>query len=86
MQNKIHFVDKDINVDPEARKELMKRKITGVPTFLIGDEAVVGIDKEKILKLVDHRLKECPTCHAKLRVPINKGNISITCPKCKNNI
>ncbi len=86
MQSKIHFVEKDINVDSEARKELIKRKITGVPTFLIGEDVVVGLDKSKILQLVDHRLIECPNCHAKLRVPINKAQISISCPKCKYKI
>jgi len=64
----------------------MKRKITGVPTILIGEDAVVGLDTEKILKLVDHRLVECPSCHTKLRAPINKGKIKVSCPKCKTII
>ncbi|WP_407389914.1 hypothetical protein [Carnobacterium jeotgali] len=25
----------------------------------------------------------CPTCHKKLRVPRNKGKITITCPHCR---
>jgi len=85
-QNRIHFIERDINVDSEARNELTRRKISGVPTFLIGDDVVVGLDKEKILKLVDHRIIECPECHTKLRVPINKEKISIICPKCKYKI
>ncbi len=47
---------------------------------------IVGLDKEKILNLVDHRVIECPECHTKLRVPINKGKIKISCPKCKKII
>ena len=31
-----------------------------------------------------HRYFKCPTCKQTLRVPKGKGNISITCPKCKN--
>ncbi|MBQ1275375.1 MAG: hypothetical protein U0L26_05045 [Cellulosilyticum sp.] len=31
-----------------------------------------------------HRYFKCPSCHQTLRVPKGKGNISITCPKCKN--
>lgn len=31
-----------------------------------------------------HRYFICPTCKQTLRVPKGKGNISITCPKCKN--
>lgn len=32
--------------------ELQKRNIGGVPTFFIGDEVIVGFDKERILQLV----------------------------------
>ena len=31
-----------------------------------------------------HRYFKCPSCKQTLRVPKGKGNISITCPKCKN--
>ena len=83
-QNRIHYVEKDINIDEEARSELARRNITGVPTFLIGDDVLVGLDKEKILRLVDHRLVACEKCHTKLRVPTKKGAIDVTCPKCKH--
>jgi glutaredoxin len=85
-QNKIKFIEKDINKDAAANNELVKRNIKGVPTIFIGDDVVVGLDKEKILKLVDHRIVECPECHTKLRVPINKGKLNVTCPKCKSKI
>lgn len=84
-QNRIHFVEKDINVDAQARAELTRRNIRGVPSFLIGDDMVVGLDKAKILELVDHRLSECEQCHTKLRVPIDKGPIKATCPQCKHS-
>ena len=85
-ENKIHYVERDINKDPEARKEMIRRKVTGVPTFLIGEDVVVGLDKEKVLKLVDHRVVECPQCGTKMRVPTNKGDMSIKCPNCKHEI
>lgn len=81
-QHKIYFVEKDINVDDQARSELIKRHISGVPTFLIGEDVVVGLDKAKILELVDHRVIECEECHTKMRVPLNKGTIKVTCPEC----
>lgn len=84
-QNHIRFVEKDINFDVEARNELARRNIKGVPTLFIGEDVVVGLDKEKILKLVDHRIVECPNCHTKLRVPTDKAT-NVRCPKCKNNI
>jgi glutaredoxin len=83
-RNKISFVEKDINVDEEARVELANRNIKGVPTFFIGDDVVIGFDKQKILDLVDHRVIECENCRARMRVPIDKGNLTVTCPKCKH--
>lgn len=81
-QHNIHFVEKDINVDAQARSELIRRNISGVPTFLIGEDVVVGLDKDKILQFVDHRVVECEECHTKMRVPLGKGQITVTCPKC----
>jgi len=81
-QNKIQFVQKDINVDVNAREELQRRNIIGVPTFLIGKDYVTGFDPTKILKLVDHRIVECRKCSTKMRFPINKGAIKIKCTQC----
>lgn len=81
-QNKIQFEQKDINVDVKAREELLRRNISGVPTFKIGKDFVTGFDPTKILKLVDHRLVECTKCPAKIRVPINKGTVKIKCTQC----
>lgn len=86
VQNHIQFIEKDINFDAKARNELARRNIQGVPTLFIGEDVVVGLDKEKILELVDHRVVECQNCHTKLRVPTNKGTINVRCPKCKTSI
>ncbi len=74
------------NVDTQARGELQRRNISGVPTFLIGEDVVVGLDKAKILKLVDHRVIQCEKCARKMRVPINKGTIKIKCPQCAHDL
>ena len=84
-QHKIHFVEKDINHDEQARAELIRRNVSGVPSFLIGDELIVGFDQARILQLVDHRVIECEKCQAKMRVPINKGTLQVTCPKCSHS-
>ena len=84
IQNKIHFIEKDVNVDPSARREMTSRNITGVPTFIIGNDVVVGFDKTRILELVDHRLVKCQNCSTTIRVPTNEGRISARCPKCKS--
>lgn len=83
-KNNIHYVEKNISLDHEAMQELQSRNIQGVPAFLIGEDMVVGLDQQKILKLVDHRVMKCQNCSQKLRVPVNKGKIDITCPKCSH--
>ena len=85
-QNKIHFIEKDVNTDPQARHELTSRNITGVPVFLIGNDVVIGLDRSKILQLVDHRLAHCPNCNTAVRVPTKAGKIHAKCPKCKTEI
>ncbi len=77
-------MEKDINLDEAARNELARKNISGVPAFFIGQDIVVGLDKEKILGLVDHRLVDCNKCGARLRLPIDKGILKVTCPKRKN--
>lgn len=74
----------DVSADQNAAREMMKRNIMGVPAFIIGDDVVVGLDRERILQLVDHRLTTCENCGQRLRVPTDKGPITATCPKCKN--
>jgi len=83
-RNQISFVEKDVSVDDQAQAELLKRNIRGVPTFSIGDDVVIGFDQRRILELVDHRVVECENCHTRLRVPIDKGSLKVTCPKCNN--
>lgn len=35
------------------------------------------------LKDREHRYYTCPKCHQSVRVPRGKGNIAITCPRCR---
>lgn len=84
-ENHIQFIEKDVNKDAQAQEEMARRNIRGVPTFIIGEDVVVGFDRAKILQLVDHRVVACPSCQAKLRVPTDKGKITVRCPKCKNS-
>lgn len=85
-QNKIHFIEKDVNSDPQARHEMTSRNITGVPVIIIGNDVVVGFDKTRILELVDHRLVQCTNCKTTIRVPTNEGRIHAKCPKCKSTL
>lgn len=31
-----------------------------------------------------HKYFKCPNCKSRLRVPRGRGNITVTCPRCKN--
>lgn len=47
---------------------------------------VVGKFNNWKLRMKDsrtHRIFRCPSCGQKIRVPRNKGKISIKCPKCR---
>ena len=79
------FIQKDINKDKSARAEFEARGFRGVPAFIIGDDVVVGLDKNKIDSLVDYKVLDCPSCKTRLRIPKAKGKLKINCPKCSNS-
>ncbi len=81
-QEGIPFEERDINEDRAAREDFLRRGLTGVPSFLIGDQVVVGLDKQKIRSLMDFSILPCQNCRKQLRIPKGKGKIRITCPEC----
>lgn len=48
----VAYEEKNVSLDPEARKFLMKNKILGVPAIYIDDELVMGFDQAKIDELL----------------------------------
>lgn len=48
----VEFIEKNVQNDPEARKELMQKGIMAVPVIKIDGELVVGFDKAKIDELL----------------------------------
>jgi glutaredoxin 3 len=78
----ISYEEKNISIDQAARSELMKRGLRGVPAFIIGNDVVVGLDKDKIEKLIDYTVTNCPKCASRLRIPKGKGTLTVTCPNC----
>lgn len=50
--NGIEFTEKNVSTDSEARKELMSKGYMGVPVIIIGEEEIVGFNKEKIDELL----------------------------------
>lgn len=44
----VEYVERNVQTDPEARKELMDMGHMGVPVIVIGEEEIVGFDKSKL--------------------------------------
>jgi len=86
LSNGIVFEEKYIDGDPVAKEEFVRRRMKVVPSFLIGDKIVTGLNKKKILSLLDYTVINCVKCNVKMRIPKDKGKIKITCPKCQNQI
>lgn len=80
----MRYEERNISIDTEARKELMKKGIRGVPAFIIGNDTVVGLDTNKIESLIDYFVITCPNCPTRLRIPKSKGKVVVTCPNCNN--
>ncbi|MDI6603433.1 MAG: Uxx-star family glutaredoxin-like (seleno)protein [Patescibacteria group bacterium] len=52
-KNNIKFVEIDVSQDKKAQEEMIEKSgQMGVPVIEIGDQIVVGFDKEKISKLL----------------------------------
>lgn len=47
------YTEKNVSIDAEARKELMKMGYMGVPVIIIDGNEMVGFDKEKISELLE---------------------------------
>jgi len=48
----IEYVEKNVQTDNNARKELMDMGHMGVPVVVIDGEEIVGFDKERIDQLI----------------------------------
>lgn len=49
----LEYTEKNVQKDSQARKELMEMGHMGVPVVIIGEEQIVGFDKNKIDLAVD---------------------------------
>lgn len=47
----IKYTEKNVSQDVDARKELISKKIRGVPYILVGEEAIEGFNRERLNEL-----------------------------------
>lgn len=71
-----------MSVDETAQQEMQRHNMQGVPSFLIGDEVIVGFNQQALLKHVDFKIFTCDKCKTKMRVPKDKGTILLKCKGC----
>ena len=51
-KNNIDYIEYNISNDKEARRELMRKGYMSVPLIIIGEQVVVGYDKEELSGLL----------------------------------
>jgi len=52
-ENNVEFEEKNVTTDTEARNELIEKGYRGVPVIIVGEEQIVGFDKERLTSLLD---------------------------------
>ncbi len=62
---------------------MAKHNMTGVPSFYIDGEVIVGFNQAALLKHIDFKIFTCEKCQTKMRVPMDKGTILLTCKGCE---
>ncbi len=78
----IPFELRDVGSSSLYREEFLKTGAQGVPTFVIGDDVIIGFNKDEILRKIDFFIDKCYSCKKKMMLPKNKGKIKATCPSC----
>lgn len=48
----VEFEERNVQNDPEARKELIQKGYMGVPVIVVGDEEIQGFDKQRLEELL----------------------------------
>ncbi|MBP2024649.1 glutaredoxin family protein [Peptoniphilus stercorisuis] len=52
-EKNVAFEEKNVQIDKEARTELMAKGYTGVPVIVVDEEEIVGFDKARLDSLLN---------------------------------
>lgn len=48
----VNYIEKNVQTDPAARRELIKMGFMGVPVIIVDGETIVGFDKNRLDQLL----------------------------------
>lgn len=51
-EKNVEFEERNVQNDPEARKELIQKGYMGVPVIIVGEEEIQGFDKDRLEELL----------------------------------
>ena len=51
-ENNIEYTELNVSENVEARKELMKKVYMSVPVIIVGEEEILGFDKDRIVQIL----------------------------------
>lgn len=51
-ENSINYEEKNVTSDENARNELIEKGYRGVPVIIVGQEEIVGFDKNRLTELL----------------------------------
>ncbi|KJS82228.1 MAG: Zn-finger containing protein [Peptococcaceae bacterium BICA1-8] len=82
----ISYIPLGICIYRMLSKNIAKRSMENYKFFMLISPLYSWFKKtqSRIKTLKTHRYFRCPNCKVTLRLPKGKGEIIITCPKCKN--
>ena len=83
-ENGVEFIEKKVDSDPVAQAEMRGMKAQGVPVIKVGDEIIMGFNRERLEALLGKKILTCPYCNMEMKVPRKAMTIKVTCPHCKS--
>lgn len=52
-EHDIQYTERNIAEDPDAAKELSDKGVTSTPTLLIGEDMIVGFDRDRVQEALE---------------------------------
>lgn len=84
-QRGLPFIEKVVDRDPQAQREMQALGAMGVPTLKVNGQVMVGFNPQQLTEMLKKQIVNCPQCQKSMRLPADKGTLKATCPKCQHH-